>query len=148
VFTDVTLSDQRVGSDSYFLYWTGRYPINELSGPHIWALSNKSCNKLLVFAFAFTSSHVEARLPSGCQEPVDPAQLLDYVKRTSGPAMRDRFRERPGKGAQSDQGSDLSTCPVSSPNEPPRVESMVATNARLGGDICSARIRPGRMAGY
>jgi hypothetical protein len=71
--------------------WQDGYPITELPDPHIWALSNRACTKLLVFAYAFTSSQVQLRLPFGCGEPLDAAQLLDYVRRVGGFAIRDRY---------------------------------------------------------
>ena len=113
------------------LYLTGRLPVDGLSDRYIWGMSNRACTKILALAYTFNSSTVQPRLPLGCEAPVDGMQLLQYVRQSSGPPMRDRFvtvpsselrRMRPLRSTASELPAFV--------NRPPRVAAIDATQVR------------------
>jgi hypothetical protein len=89
VFADIAMGRQiESGRD---LFRKRRFPITRLPDPRIWALGNRPCTKLLVFGWAFTSSHVEPVRPLGCEGAVDAAGLLRDARSRGGSGMEDRF---------------------------------------------------------
>ena len=130
-YVDLALHQQVVSGRALFL--TDRFPVDRLPDRYIWGMSNRACTKVLTLAYAFTSSSVQPRLPAGCEEPLDAGQLLQYVRQSSGPPMRDRFVTVPSgvlkrlkvvKSTAADLPSFV--------NQPPRVSSIQA--AQLGAD--------------
>ena len=125
-FVDLGIHRQVVLGRDLFL--TGRFPVDRLPDRNLWALSNKACTKILVLAYAFTSSNVVPVLPLGCEENVDGKQLLDYVRQSKGPAMRDRFVTVPASLLEQ-MRAPQSTAPAPSrlQNQAPLVDSINAT---------------------
>jgi len=115
VFADVSLGEQlESGRD---LFFKRRFPIDVLLDRRRWAISNKDCTKLLVFGYAFTSSHVEPLAPLGCEAPVDARRMLWYVRSKGGSGMEDRYvATRPA--ANVSVPGDASDA---APDRPPRV---------------------------
>jgi len=120
VFIDFAMVKQVLNGRD--LFFRRRIALDELPYPHLWAISNESCTKLLVLGYAFTSSHVEPLLPLGCNAPVDGRQLLRYVRSTGRWRSEDQYVSIPAS-VREEMGvipSGSVRTPVE--NRPPRVD--------------------------